>query len=321
MNSTMNAREWLLLVLLSILWGGSFFFVELGLTGFPPATLVLGRTGLAAAALILAVRLGGLRMPTAPRPWGAFLVMGMLNGAIPYSLIVWAQVHIDSGPASVLNATTPFFSIVLAHFLTSEERITGNRIAGLTVGLCGVVVLTGRDALHGLGFVSFGHLAVLAAALSYACAGIFGRRFRGLPPAVAAAGQVTGSALLMLPVALYVDRPWTLSPGMDAWAALVGIALLSTALAYLIYFRILATAGATNVLLVTLLIPVSALALGVLALGERPGWNMMIGTALILLGIAAIDGRLWRRVLRVNWRNRSNTEGTRTGPRGTGRTA
>ncbi len=295
MNPTMNAREWALLVALSVLWGGSFFFVELGLAGVPPLTLVLGRTGIAAAALLLIVRLGGWRMPATPGLWGAFLIMGLINGALPYSLIVWAQVHIDSGPASILNATTPFFSVALAHVLAAGERITANRIAGVVIGFCGVALLMGPEAIGELGLASLSHAAVLAAALSYGCAGIYGRRFRGLPPIVAAAGQVTGSTIWILPLAIVVDRPWTLAPGPQAWAAILGLSLLSTALAYVIYFRVLGSAGATNVLLVTFLIPVSAILLGAAFLGEPVGETMLAGTALVLVGIVAVDGRLWFR--------------------------
>ena len=298
MNPVMSSRDWLLLLVLSVLWGGSFFFVEVALDELGPLTVVTGRVGLAAAALIGLVYLGGGRMPHAPSLWGAFLVMGALNNLIPFSLIAWGQVHIDSGLASILNATTPLFTVILAHFLTAEERLTPGRLAGVLLGLSGVAVLIGPEALAGLGVAGLGQIAVLAAALSYAFAGIFGRRFKDLPPAVAAAGMLTATTVMILPLALVVERPWSLSLSGETWGATLGLALLSTAVAYQIYFRILASAGATNLLLVTFLIPVSALLLGVLVLGEQPDWTAFAGMALIFAGLAAVDGRLLARLRR-----------------------
>jgi drug/metabolite transporter (DMT)-like permease len=268
MNPTMGPREWLLLLALALLWGGSFFFAELALMELRPLTVVLGRVGFAALALWAVLALSGRRLPASPRLWCAFLVMGALNNAIPFSLIVWAQVELDSGLAAILNATTPLFTVLLAHLVTAEERLTWNRVAGVLLGLGGVAVLIGPTALTGLGLAGLSQIAVLAAALSYACAGLYGRRFRGLPPSSAAAGMLTASTVLLLP-----------------------LALLCTALAYLLYFRILASAGATNLLLVTFLIPPGALLLGAMFLGERPEWTAYAGMALIFAGLAAVDGR------------------------------
>jgi drug/metabolite transporter (DMT)-like permease len=292
-NPTMAGRDWLLLVTLSVLWGGSFFFSEVALGELGPLTVVLGRVGIAALALVAFVYLSGRRMPGAPGLWGAFLVMGALNNLVPFSLIVWGQVTIDSGLASILNATTPLFTVALAHLLTRDERMTPNRALGVLLGLGGVAVLVGPGVLGTLGTQGLAQVAVLGAAFSYACAGIYGRRFKGLPPAVAAAGMVSCSAVMILPIALVVERPWVLSPGALTWGAVLGLSLLSTALAYVIYFRILAAAGATNLLLVTFLIPVSALTLGTLVLGERPDASAFAGMALIFAGLAAVDGRLF----------------------------
>ncbi len=293
-SPTMTGKVWLLLVTLSVLWGGSFFFSEVALAELGPLTVVLGRVGFAALMLIGLVYLSGHRLPSALGLWGRFLVMGALNNLIPFSLIVWGQVTIDSGLAAILNATTPLFGVVLAHVLTRDERMTGGRAAGVLLGLAGVAVLVGPRALGEFGTQGLAQLAVLGAAFSYACAGIYGRRFKGLPPVVAAAGMVTCSAVLTLPLALVVERPWQANPGAVTWAAVLGLALLSTALAYVIYFRILASAGATNLLLVTFLIPVSALFLGMVALGERPGAAAFAGLALIFAGLAAVDGRVFR---------------------------
>lgn len=296
-NRAISASEWSMLAGLSVLWGGSFFFTGVALQALPLLTLVVLRVGLAALILNLVLPLAGLRLPRDRAAWVAFLGMGLLNNAVPFCLIVWGQTHIASGLAAILNATTPLFGVVVAHWLTTDERMTGNRLAGVLAGLAGVAAMVGPAALAGLGADLLAQVAVLGAALSYALAGVFGRRFgrMGVPPLATAAGQVTASTLLLLPVALVLDRPWTLPmPSPPVWGAVLGIAALSTALAYVLYFRILATAGATNLMLVTLLIPVSAVLLGALGLGERLDPRHFLGMALIGVGLAAIDGRLLR---------------------------
>jgi drug/metabolite transporter (DMT)-like permease len=298
----MTATEWAMLLAMSVLWGGSFFFVGIAVKALPPLTLVTLRVGIAAAMLGLTLRVLGLRLPRERRAWAAFFGMGLLNNAIPFCLIVWGQTHIASGLAAILNATTPLFTVVVAHILTDDEKITGNRLAGVLVGLAGVVVIIGPGALRGLGGDVLAQLAVLAAALSYAFAGVFGRRFRrlGIAPIAAATGQVTASTVMLLPLALLIDRPWTLAmPSATTLAAILGLAALSTALGYILYFRILATAGATNLLLVTFLIPVSAIMLGALVLDERLSMQHFLRMALIGAGLAAIDGRLLRLIRRA----------------------
>jgi len=291
-NKTMGGAEWLLLVTLSVLWGGSFFFNAVALEGLPTLTVVFGRVSIAALALWLVIGLSGRRPAMSVGLWLAFFAMGALNNAIPFSLIVWGQTRIGSGLASILNATTPLFTVVLAHWLTRDERMTPARLVGVLCGLLGVIVMIGPAALEEFGLEVLAQLAVVAAAISYAFAGIFGRRFRGTPPLVTAAGQLTGSTLIILPLVLVVDRPWALAaPAAETWGAVLGLALLSTAVAYVIYFRILARAGATNLLLVTFLVPVSALLLAVTILGEILEPRQMAGMVLIGLGLTAIDGR------------------------------
>ncbi len=294
-NRVLGLTEWGLLIILSVLWGGSFFFVGVAVREATPLTIVWVRVSLAAVILLAIVRSKKETIPSAPGVWGAFFIMGTLNNLIPFSLIVWGQTHIESGLASILNATTPIFSVVLAHFLTREERLTGNRAAGVLIGWSGVVVLIGIDSLQGFGAAVWGQLAVLGAALSYACAAIFGRRFQRLSPLVVATGMLCASAIMMTPLALIAEQPWHLSPGGATQTALFGLAALSTSLAYIIYFRILAVAGATNILLVTFLIPISAILLGYLVLGERLGWNAFVGMGLVFVGLIAIDGRLAQR--------------------------
>jgi len=294
-NRNMTTLEWLMLVTLSVLWGGSFFFTGVAVKELPPFTIVVLRVGLAALILNIVIRTIGLRIPGDKRVWIAFFGMGLLNNAIPFSLIVWGQSHIASGLASILNATTPLSTVIVAHFLTQDEKMTGNRLVGVLIGLVGVVVMIGPEVLTGLGTNVLAQLAVLGAALSYAFAGVYGRRFKqmGVAPMVTATGQVTASTIILIPVAVLFEQPWQLPmPSLPAWGALIGIAALSTALAYILYFRILATAGATNLLLVTFLIPISAIILGSAVLGERLDPKHFLGMALIGLGLAAIDGRL-----------------------------
>lgn len=300
-QKSMGAAEWGMLLGLSVLWGGSFLFNGILVHELPPFTIVTARVALAAIALHIIVRMTGQAMPRDRQAWAAFFGMGFLNNVIPFLLIVWGQTHIASGLASILNATTPLFAVVVAHFLTTDEKMTGNRLIGVIVGFAGVALMIGPSVLSSLGSNVLAQLAVLGAAFSYSLAGIFGRRFRrmGLAPIIPAAGQVTASTVLLLPVALFVDHPWTLGiPSSEAWMALACLAILSTAIAYVLFFRILATAGATNLMLVTFLIPVSAILLGALFLGEQLQLKHFIGMAMIAVGLAAIDGRLFTLSLR-----------------------
>jgi drug/metabolite transporter (DMT)-like permease len=304
----MGALEWLLLIALSVLWGGTFFFAEIALEELRPLTLVLCRVGLAAAALVILVYATGRQMPVGAAVWGAFLIMGVLNNLIPFSLIFWGQTRITGSLAAILNATTPLFTVVLAHLLTRDERLTPNRLAGVILGLAGVVMMIGPQALRELGLHLLAQIAVLGAALSYALAGIFGRRFHEVSPVVSAAGQLTATTVLMTPIVLLLEPPsGDLVPSLQTWSAVVAIALLCTAFAYVLYFRILASAGATNLLLVTFLIPVSAIVLGGGLLGERLAIQHFVGMALIGLGLAAIDGRLLRLLQRASARSLSTS--------------
>jgi len=291
----LDGAAWTMLLALSALWGGSFFFFKVLVAEYPPLTVVLGRVGFATIALNLLLAVRGDPMRRA-LPWAKFAVMGLLNNIFPFVLIVFGEMRISSGLASILNATTPLFGVLVAHAFTTNEKLTVARGAGVLFGLAGVAILIGPSALAGLTSGDLaGEGACLLAALFYAVAGIYGRRFRGLPPLQIATGQITASAALLLPVTTIIDHPWTLAPpSLHAWGAFAGISLLCTALAYLLYFRILAIAGATNLLLVTFLLPVSALLLGWLALDETIEPRAFAGMALIGLGLAAIDGRILR---------------------------
>ncbi|MDO7554546.1 MAG: DMT family transporter [Oceanospirillaceae bacterium] len=295
-NTIMNRREWAMLVTLSVLWGGSFFFAEIALESLPPLTIVTLRVGLAAITLWLVVLALKLPIPNSPPIWIAFLTMGLLNNVLPFSLIVWGQSQISSGLAAILNATAPLFGVIVAGILLRDESATPLKITGVVIGFAGVIVMMDLSSIATSSLLA--QLAILAAALSYACASVYGRRFKatGLNPILVAAGQVTGSTLLLLPIALWVDgNDHYANVPSQVWAAIISLAVFSTAAAYILYFKLLASAGATNILLVTLLVPVSAILLGWLFLEESLQTPHIIGMAMIALGLSAIDGRLWRR--------------------------
>ncbi len=307
---SMSLLEWLLLLILSVLWGGSFFFVGVVVKFLPPLTIVALRVALAAITLLAVVYYMGIRIPKKRKIWGAFFGMCILNNIIPFTLIVWGQTHIASGVASILNATTPLFTVIAAHVLTRDEKMSITKMIGVLFGFTGVVFMIGHEALGGLGNSIYGQLAVLGAAASYSLAGIYGRRFHqfGIKPLVTATGQVTASSVVLIPIAIFIDKPFSLpAPGLEVWLAITGLAVFSTALAYLLYFRILATAGATNVLLVTLLIPVSAILLGAVFLGEHLEAKHLLGMGLIGIGLLSIDGRIFNLVRTTDFVVECNT--------------
>ncbi len=293
----MGREAWVLLIALSLLWGGSFFFAAYAVREIPPLTLVLARVSLAAVVLIVFAYLTGLRLPFDLKTWRSFFIMGVLNNCIPFSLIFWGQIYIASGLAAVFNATTPLFTVVLVHFLASDEKLTKARIFGVVCGIAGVAIMIGPGLLGTVGGNVTAQLAILAAALSYGFASIFGRRFASQPPVITAAGQLSASSIILLPVILYFEplSSQTL-PSLSTIAAVITLALFSTALAYVFFFRILKLAGATNVSLVTFLIPISAIALGVLVLDEQLKITHIAGMAFIALGLIAIDGRFAARL-------------------------
>ena len=295
-QSRMTVGEWGLLVLLSVLWGGSFFFSKVIVQEMPPFTPVLVRFTLAAGVLGAYLKAQGTPVPRTAATWAAFAGMGALNNLIPAALIARSQQAIASGLASVLIATTPVFSILVAHCFTTDDRMSANKVVGVAFGVAGVAALVGIDTLDGSLRTLPDIFGCLGAALSYGFANVFGRRFKrlGIAPTVGAFGQLATTAVIVAPVALVFDRPWLLPPpSAVVWAAMIGLVLLSTALAYAIFFRLLASAGTTNNSLVTLLIPVSAILLGALVLGEQLSAFQFIGMTLIGLGLIAIDGRAW----------------------------
>jgi drug/metabolite transporter (DMT)-like permease len=294
----MTPRLWGLLFALSVVWGGSFFFAAVALTGFPPFTIVLGRVAIASVALFFACRAAGLALPRGREAWMACAGMGLLNNALPFTFITVGQQYIPSGLAAVVNAATPVFAVLCAHALAHDERLTANKLGGAMTGLAGVAILAGPAAFmpgHGAELLGIG--LCLAASLSYGLSGVWSRRVGrvGLQPLPTAFGQCVSSTLMMLPLVLLFDQPWTLpAPPAEAVAALLGFGVLSTALAYVLFYTILAGAGATNAMLVTLLVPITAMLLGSLVLGEVLAARHFAGMAVIGAGLLLIDGRVFR---------------------------
>jgi len=299
MNAHMSRADWAILLILSVLWGGSFFFIGIAIHSIAPLTLVLLRVSLASALLWTwrLMRREALSLPAGAAP--ALFLLALLNNALPFILFAWAQKTIPSGLASILNATTPIWGVIVAHIFTHDERMTPGKVAGVLLGFAGVAVMIGADLLGQIGTNVLAQLGCLGSTLSYALAGVWGRRFRrlGVAPGAVASGSLTAAAIILLPLVLLFEPPWHASaPAPEAWMALIGLAFFSTAIAYILYFKLLASAGATNSLLVTFLIPVTAILLGTFVLGEQLAPRHFAGMALIALGLAAIDGRLLRRV-------------------------
>jgi drug/metabolite transporter (DMT)-like permease len=298
-DNRIDARDWSLLGVLSVLWGGSFFFNGVVLRELPPLTLVLLRVVLAAIILLPMLWVYRIRFPGTSAAWWPYFAIAFLNNVLPFSLIVMGQTYIPSGLASILNATTPLFT-VLVMAAAGDEKLQTRRIAGVVTGLIGVIILEGQD----FGFKtsqSVGILLCLAAAFSYGLSALYARRkLSDSPPLATATFQLLASSLMMAVVAAWVERPWQLAmPGATTWLAMLGLAALSTALAYIVFFQILRRSGSTNVMLVTLLIPVTAILLGYLVLGESISLREMIGALVIASALLLIDGRVLRLVRRA----------------------
>lgn len=309
-QTRLTVTDWILLLLLSVLWGGSFFFSKVAVQELPPFTLVLARFALASGALGFFLWVSRMSIPRTFSAWLTFAGMGALNNLIPAALIAWSQMTIASGLASILIATTPVFSILIAHGLTTDDKISANRAVGIVLGIAGVAILFGADSVYGSERSILAVLGCLSAALSYGFANVLGRRFKrmDIAPSVSAFGQLVATAVMTVPLVLMIDAPWRLPPpSVKVWASVIGLAFLSTALGYVIFFRILASAGATNISLVTFLIPISAILLGSVVLGERLSDIQLGGMALIGIGLIAIDGRVWNLSRRVPRGRRAET--------------
>jgi drug/metabolite transporter (DMT)-like permease len=290
----LDATSWGLIAILSILWGSAFFLIEVGLRSFPPITLVFIRIGFAFPPMWIALKLSGGKLPSDLKSWWLLMVVGALNCTLPFILFFWGQQYLTSGYASILNATTPLWGVLVAHFMTSDEKATPTRIMGVLVGMAGIIVLVGPDAMKGFSDNLLAQIACLVSTLFYSFAAVYGRRLSQakMTPAVIATGQTGMAALLLLPVMLLVDQPWNVAlPRLDATLAGATLALLSTALAYGLYFRLIARAGASNAQLVAFIMPVLAIILGIAFLGESLSNGQIAGAALIGLGLIILDGR------------------------------
>ncbi len=310
MNRAMSPSDWATLLLLSVIWGGSFFFIEVALGSVTPLTLVLARVGIAAAVLWAVLLARGARPALPPRAARAFLVLALLNNVVPFAMFAFAQQAISSGLASILNATTPIWGVIVAYVWTADEKASPGKVAGVLLGFGGVAVMIGTDFLGQIGTGVLAQLACLVATFCYALAGVYARRFRAMhvPPVAVATGQLSASTLVMLPIVLLFEPPWlAAAPAPQAWLALAALGILCTSLGYILYFRLIASAGATNGLLVTFLIPITAILLGALILGEQLEPRHFAGMALIGAGLAAIDGRLLR--LDLSWFTYANRMG------------
>jgi drug/metabolite transporter (DMT)-like permease len=292
----MSVRDWGMLVLLGAIWGGSFFFARVAVAEIPPLNLVLFRVAIAALALHLYLAVAGPSFRLAFPMAASFFLLAILNNIIPFTLMFAGQTEIGAGLASIINATTPFWTMIFANLLTDDEKLSWNKVAGVALGMAGTAVMVGPGMLAGLGGPVWAKLALLGMALSYGCAGIYARRFRALPPQVVATGQLTASAVMMIPVVLLWHGTHGLfTASAEAWASVLGLAVLSTSIAYILFFSLIRSAGATNTSLVTLVVPVSAILLGALFLGERLEMFEITGMGLIALGLVAIDGRVFGR--------------------------
>lgn len=295
-QKSLSAQAWIELLLLAAIWGGIFLANRIALDEIPVFTLVAHRVFWAALILWAVVLIRRLPIPTSATVWFAFLVMGLLNNIVPFALLNWAQLTIESGLTSIFNATTAIFGVLVAALLLPDERLTARKAIGVSLGFLGVATAIGLDNLTDLNPRSLAQLAAVAATLSYAFAGVWARkRLAGQPPQIAAAGMLTGSTVVAIPLAIAIDGPITLSLQTDTWIAITYCASIATAGAYLLYYRVLDMAGSGNLMLVTLLIPPFAIVLGAVVLGETLAPRAFVGFALLALGLVVLDGRLLKR--------------------------
>jgi drug/metabolite transporter (DMT)-like permease len=296
-QKTLSSRAWIEMALLGLFWGGSFLSIRIALDEISPLTAVAHRTFWAMLVLWIVVAMWRLPIPRKPMVWFAFLVMGLLNNVIPFSLMTWGQLYIESGLTSIFNASTAIFGVIAAALFFADERITPRKAIGVTLGFLGVATAIGLDNFRNFNLQSLAQLAIIGGTISYAIAGVWARKMLGgLPPQVAAAGMLTGSTLIMVPLAWFIDGPISLDLQPRTVVAIGYYAIIATAGAYLLYYRVLAMAGSGNLMLVTLLITPVAITLGALVLDEALSANAYIGFALLALGMIILDGRIWKRI-------------------------
>lgn len=288
------AAELALLLLLSTLWGASYSFIKIGVETIPPVTLIAARTLIAGTILLTTIRWRGLHLPRDPRTWGRFMVQACLNSVVPFTLIAWAQQTTEAGLAAILNSTTPIFAFLLTVLVTRHEAVVRRKVFGVLAGLIGICLIVGVEALGGLGHELWAQLAIVAATICYAGAAIFGKNFEGLDPMMPAAGSLICGAAILLPVSLLVDRPWTLTPAPASIVALLSLSVFSTALAFVIYFRLVQTLGSVGTTAQAYLRVPIGVAIGVLFLGETLTSTAWVGLGCVVAGVIAMTLPSWK---------------------------
>jgi drug/metabolite transporter (DMT)-like permease len=277
-----------LLVLLATLWGGSYTFIKLGVATIPPVTLIAGRTLIAGLLLLVIMGARGIRLPRDAATWRRFLFQACLNNVIPWTLIAWAERSVDAGLATILNSTSPIFTFFLTLMIAHQDRPTFRKLFGVVAGMAGICLIIGTQALHGLGEQLVAQMAIVVATLCYAGGAVFSRGFKGLDPMAPAAGSLLCGAAILLPISVFVERPWTLMPSSTSVLALLALAVFSTAIAFVIYFRLIQTLGSVGTTAQAYLRVPIGVALGVLLLGERLSPTAWIGLACVVVGVAAM---------------------------------
>lgn len=288
----LETRHWLVLLATAAMFGSTFLFIKLAVADIPPTTLAAGRALIAAPIAFAFLRIAGFRLPPLGLQWGPLILLGILTGVIPYTTIAWGQQFIESGLAGIIFGSIPVFSVILAPIFLRDEKFTGAQMAGAAIGFAGVVLVIGPQALSGIGDQIFGALITLAAALSYTLGSIYSRTRSDLSPVVMTAGQLITATVLLVPVSLVLDAPWTLSPSIEAVGAVVWTGIVGTAVPVLCLFWLIRNAGAVSASLMTFFMPVVAVGLGAAVLGEALAWQAFAGLGLILLGAAGVSGRI-----------------------------
>ncbi|WP_271893628.1 DMT family transporter [Candidatus Phyllobacterium onerii] len=282
------AKEVALLAVLATLWGASYTFIKIGVETIPPVTFIAARTLIAGGLLLAIIKLRGLSLPRDPAIWKRFLIQACINSVVPFTLIAWAELTVNAGLATILNSTTPIFAFLLTVLITRHEAVTARKLFGVVAGVIGISLIIGLEAFHGVGKEALAQLAIVAATISYAAAAIFGRGFKGLDPMMPAAGSLLCGAVLLIPVSLVIDQPWTIVPSTHSILALLGLSIFSTALAFVIYFRLIHTLGSVSTTSQAYLRVPIGVGIGVLFLGESLNPTAWIGLVCVIAGVAAM---------------------------------
>jgi drug/metabolite transporter (DMT)-like permease len=282
------AKEIALLAVLATLWGASYTFIKIGVETIPPVTFIAARTLIAGGLLLAIIKLRGLSLPREPAIWKRFLIQACINSVVPFTLIAWAELTVNAGLATILNSTTPIFAFLLTVLITRHEAVTARKLFGVVAGVIGISLIIGLEAFHGVGKEALAQLAIVAATISYAAAAIFGRGFKGLDPMMPAAGSLLCGAVLLIPVSVVVDQPWTIAPSANSILALLGLSVFSTALAFVIYFRLIHTLGSVSTTSQAYLRVPIGVGIGVVFLGETLNPTAWIGLICVIAGVAAM---------------------------------